>query len=283
MLARLVKVVLDSVPGPVVDKLRTNSALAALLRRVLVTVSRPLHGRIVPIARGPAKDLLLIFDETSAVWASGQTELDVQNALVRLLRPGSVFFDIGANIGFFTILGARLVGTSGTVVAFEPHPENSESLRRNIELNQLSNVMVVEQAVSDATGDRVLDARHTATASLVPGSARGGEGLVRVEATSLDAYLGLRPDLSPDVVKIDAEGHEVEIVDGMRETLRRSEPILVCEMHGRNREFVDAVEEAGYRTAMLGGLEMPPDVPSAAHVLAAPRGHPTLAAPPRSQ
>jgi FkbM family methyltransferase len=210
--------------------------------------------------------------------------LDVQKTLERLVRPGSVFFDIGANIGFFTLLGARLVGPSGTVVAFEPHPENIERLRRNIDLNLFSNVVVVARAASDASGDRALDVRHTATASLVPReNTRDTQGFVRVEATSLDDFLEARPDIAPDVVKIDAEGHEVEILHGMRETLRRSRPVLICEMHRRNREFVEAVEEAGYRAAMLGGLEMPPDAPSAAHVLAAPRGHPALAAPPPSQ
>lgn len=218
------------------------------------------------------------------VWTSGKTESSVQEQLAHLVRPGSVFFDIGANIGFFTLLGARLVGPEGTVVAFEPHPENVAKLRRNIDLNAFANVVVVPKATSDMSGDRILDARHAATASLLErDEAAGNEGFVRVATTSIDDFLEQRPGLAPDVVKIDAEGHEVEIVDGMRETLRRSEPILVCEMHRRNREFVDAVEGAGYRTAMVGGLEMPPDAPSAAHVLAAPRGHPALAAPPRSQ
>jgi FkbM family methyltransferase len=202
----------------------------------------------------------------------------VQKTLVRLVRPGSVFFDIGANIGFFTLLGARLVGPSGIVVAFEPHPENSERLRRNIELNLFSNVVVVQQAVSDTSGDRLLDSRHAATASIVSSDdARRVEGLLRVEATSVDDYVDGRPDLTPDVVKIDAEGHEIEIVRGMQTTLERSGPVLICEMHRRIREFTDAVERAGYRTAALQGVGAAESLPPLGHVLAAPTGHRALA------
>jgi FkbM family methyltransferase len=273
VLARVVKLALDSVPGPVVDKLRTIPVLAPLLRRVLGAVSRPLHGRAVAVGAGPAKGLLLTFDETSAVWASGKTELDVQEAFARLVRPGFILFDIGANIGFFTLLGARLVGPSGTVVAFEPHPENCKRLRRNVELNRFSNVVIVEQAVSDASGSRLLDTSNPATASLVDVGPYGAEGLVRVEATSLDDYLEPQPRLGPDIVKIDAEGHEVEIVRGMGATLKRTTPVLICELHHRSEEFAAAVELVGYQIASLAGVDRIERPPPLGHVLAVPAGH----------
>ena len=279
MLARLVKLVLDLVPGPVIDRSRRLPVLAPVLRRVLVACSRPLHGRVVPIAHGPGKGLLLAFDETSAVWASGKTELPVQHALERLLEPGSVFFDIGANVGFFTLLGARLVGSSGKVVAFEPHAENAERLRRNVAFNSFEHVDVVAQAVSDVSGNRLLDARHPAKAALLPADqAVSTAGFARVETTSFDDFLEARPDLEPDVVKIDAEGHEVEIVQGMLATLRRRRLVLVCEMHGRDREFVQAVEGAGYLTVGLDRTESTAWSASLAHVLAAPEGHWALSA-----
>ena len=271
---RLVSLVLDLVPGSVIDRSRRLPVLAPILRRVLVAASRPLHGRVVPIAHGPARGLLLAFDETSAVWASGKTELPVQHALERLVEPGSVFFDIGANVGFFTLLGARLVGSSGKVVAFEPHAENAERLRRNLELNSFEHVDVVVQAVSDVSGDRLLDARHPATAALMPADDPGpGDGLARVEVTSLDEFLATRRDLEPDVVKIDVEGHEVEIVRGMLETLGRRSLVLVCEMHGRDREFVQTLEGAGYRTVGLDGTVSTGGSASSGHVLATPEGH----------
>jgi FkbM family methyltransferase len=285
VLARLVKLVLDLVPGSVIDRSRRVPVVAPLLRRLLGAVSRPLHGRAIPIAHGPAEGLVLVFDDTSAVWASGKTESAVQDILERLVGPASVFFDIGANVGFFTLLGARLVGPAGTVVAFEPHAGNLERLRRNIELNAFSNVDVVAKAVSDASGSRVLDARHSATAALLPADeTRTDEGLARVDTTSIDDFLALRRELEPDVVKIDAEGHEVEIVHGMLETLRLCRPVLVCEMHGRNRDFAAALETAGYLTSSVGSSSARLGRGGRTHVLAAPRGHPalkTMSEPPR--
>jgi FkbM family methyltransferase len=277
VLARLVSLVLDLVPGAVIDRTRRIPVLAPVLRLVLGVVSGPLHGRVIPIAHGPAKGLVLLFDETSAVWASGKTELPVQYALERLVEPGAVFFDIGANVGFFTLLGARLVGPTGTVVAFEPHVENAERLRRNVELNSFSNVDVVARAVSDSSGARILDSRHSATAALVPADETGTvEGLARVEASSLDDFLAQRPELEPDLVKIDAEGHEVEIVRGMLQTLRLYSPLLVCEMHGRDRDFAAALETAGYLTTSVSRSSARLDRARPTHVLAAPRGHQAL-------
>jgi FkbM family methyltransferase len=253
--------------------------LASVLRRALGAVSGPLHGRAIPIAHGPAKGLVLVFDETSAVWASGKTERPVQHALERLVEPGSVFFDIGANVGFFTLLGARLVGSSGRVVAFEPLVDNAKRLRRNVELNSFSNVDVVVKGVSDASGHRIMDVRNSATAALLPADHSGPlDGLVRVEVTSLDDFLATRPGLDPDVVKIDAEGHEVEIVRGMLGVLRRHDVVVLCEMHRRDREFAEAVEAAGYRLASLDGTALAVGHASLTHVLAAPEGHPTLTA-----
>jgi FkbM family methyltransferase len=266
VLARLVKLVLDLVPGAVIDRTRRIPLLASVLRRGLGVVSGPLHGRVVPIAHGPAKGLLLVFDETSAVWASGKTEASLQRALERLLEPGSVFIDIGANVGFFTLLGARLVGPSGKVIAFEPHAENVQRLRRNVELNAFSNVEVIVKAVSDASGHRFLDARHPATAALLPANhSRPGDGLACVEATSLDDFLATRPDLDPDVLKIDAEGHEVEIVRGMLTLLRRRDVVLLCEMHGRDREFATALDTVEYVASSVPGSSR------LQHVIAAPR------------
>jgi FkbM family methyltransferase len=273
VLARLVKVLLGLVPGPVIDRSRKLPVVATMLRRLLGVVSTPLHGHAVAVDHGPAQGLLLVFDATSAVWVSGRTELPVQRALERLVERGSVFFDIGANVGFFTLLGARLVGPSGRVVAFEPHPENVEKLRRNVELNSFSNVEIVACAVSDLTGHGMLDARHAATAVLLsPSNADSDEALARVETMSLDDFLAARPELDPGVVKIDAEGHEVEIVRGMLETLRRTPIVLVCEMHRRDREFAQAVEAAGYCMVALDGTPHPAGSASFAHVLAAPQG-----------
>jgi FkbM family methyltransferase len=229
--------------------------------------ARPLQGKALPVRAGEAAGLLLRGERRSVAWLTGKVEPEVQAALVRLLQPGSTFFDVGAGIGFFSLLAARSVGPAGRVVSFEPGPEHAASVRANVELNDLANVTVVESALSDRIGPAYLADPREATAALASGP---GGGAVTVGATTLDAFLAARPEFGPDVVKIDAEGHETRILDGMAETLARHRPHVVVELHGDLR-VVRVLEDVGYACTLL---EAAPSIEAArawGHVLAAPR------------
>ena len=89
------------------------------------------------VRQGPAAGLRFGSRNASADYASGRNEATVQEAVAGHLRPGSVFFDVGANVGFFTLLAARAVGPRGHIVAVEPMPENVAALRRNLERNHV--------------------------------------------------------------------------------------------------------------------------------------------------
>jgi FkbM family methyltransferase len=197
-------------------------------------------------------------------------EPKVQRTLRAIIRPGGVFLDIGANVGFFTILGARLVGESGSVVAFEPEPRNVAALRDNVALNSFANVTVVAAAVSNSTGTAALDVPHRATARLLPGD-YGDPNELQVATTSIDGYLSRHPGLVPDVIKLDVEGHEHAVIDGMRETLARFRPTVVCELHRTNVQVESAFDRAGYRTTVVDSPGSIAEAPGWAHVLAVPR------------
>ncbi len=188
--------------------------------------------------------------------------------LTARLRPGGVFLDVGSSVGFFALLGARLVGASGVVVAFEPQPRAAASVRRNAELNGFDNVEVVESAVSSGVGEVLFEDVGKATAHIAHG--RPSSGGHRVSATSLDAFLSARDELRPDLVKIDVEGHEHDVLLGMRTTLRELKPALVIECHDRPGELVDLLEAAGYSISVLGSDAPVRDAPASAHVLAFP-------------
>ena len=103
----------------------------------------------------------------SGYWL-GHYELPIQECLVRELKPGDVFYDIGANAGFFTLLGSKCVGPTGQVFAFDPLPENVHSIRSQVKLNGLENCSVVEAAVSDQQGIvKFSSGRDTSTAHLL--------------------------------------------------------------------------------------------------------------------
>jgi FkbM family methyltransferase len=194
----------------------------------------------------------------------------VQRTLCAIIRPGGVFLDIGANIGFFTILGARLVGEAGSVVAFEPEPQNVAALRDNIALNGFANVTVVAAAVSSSSGTAPLHVAHRATARLLSGN-RDARTALQVATTSVDDYLVQHPGLKPDVLKLDVEGHEIKVIEGMRETLARLRPTVLCELHRTNVEVEAAFDEVGYRTTVLDRSGSIAGAPWWAHVLAVPQ------------
>jgi len=150
------------------------------------------------------------------------------------LEPGMTFVDIGANTGCYTLLGSKLVGTKGTVVAFEPGPDNVELLRINVELNGLKNVEIIEKAVCDRPRKLLL---HLSWVN--PGDHRIYEGdddqvynagrprrTVPVCGTPLDAYFGAHPR-RVDMIKMDIQGSEHQALRGMMNTLAANEGIIL--------------------------------------------------------
>jgi FkbM family methyltransferase len=199
----------------------------------------------------------------------GNLEVPVQEALRRHLGPGAVFYDVGANMGFFSLIAARLVGEEGRVYALEPAAPNVEAVRANAAANGLGNVEVLELAAGAQSGRAafvmVEDLIWARLASVGPHPLATGE--VEVEVVRLDD-LDLRP---PDVVKIDVEGAELDVLAGMTETLRTHRPIVICEMHGKNEAFARVMDEAGYDCRSLEGPEPVGSAPPNARVIGRPR------------
>jgi len=139
-------------------------------------------------------------------------------AFVRLaLKPGDIFFDIGANGGIFTVIAARRVGPGGHVYAFEPGLRELELLYRNIKKNNLANVTVVERAVSNASGkSQFAVSRDGAMNSLSRTNHPGQEiqGWRIVETVSLDDFVDEFYIQKVDFIKIDVEGAEKLVFEG---------------------------------------------------------------------
>jgi FkbM family methyltransferase len=261
--------VLATLPGALVRGSRASRS-ARTLEPAAVALSRLFGDRPTAVRTGPARGLLLRPEPRSVAWLTGKVEPEVQHTVVGLLRPGDTFVDVGASVGFFALLAARVIGPDGAVVAFEPSTAQADSLRTNVALNDFTNVDVAEMALSDRAGIAFLDAPGTATATLV---AAAGPGAAAVETITLDAYRRQRPHVAPAVVKVDVEGHEEAVLAGMRETLRTVRPALVVELHD-SRGFVDLLTDAGYTVGDLGGARRFAKAPPT-HVLAVPASRPS--------
>ena len=158
------------------------------------------------------------------------------------LRSGGVFLDVGANIGYYTLMAARKVGSAGRVYAFEPNPPVSSRLAENVVLNGLGNVELHRCALSDASADMCLyvpaDEVGNGHASLCEQGWTAAER-VTVRTQRLDDLL--LPQLARcDLVKIDAEGAELAVLRGARELVRRFWPDVIVELNS------DASRRFGY-------------------------------------
>lgn len=136
--------------------------------------------------------------------------------IAALLRPGDVFLDVGANVGYFSVLAARRVGPQGQVVAIEPAISRQEKLRQNLVLSQCTNVAVVEAAVGGHEGMALLHlghATHMGQSSILP--IENSSGAYEVRVATLPELVA--PDLlrRSRVVKIDVEGLEQDVIDGL--------------------------------------------------------------------
>jgi FkbM family methyltransferase len=217
------------------------------------------------VERGPAEGLWLELNpRTGQGYLRGEAERAVQAALAERLRPGMIFYDLGANLGLFTLLAARLVTPTGKVFSFEPDPENAASLRRNIQRNGFTNVTVVESGIWSTTGNMCFVASDPASPDHGLGKfvERAPENSGKpTPCVSLDDFIQTAP--SPDAIKCDIEGAEVEALCGAGKLLQSPRrPWIILETHS------PALDQAA--RAMLNRFGYQLDAADKLHVLAVP-------------
>jgi FkbM family methyltransferase len=182
-------------------------------------------------------------------------EPSVQEALRRHVAPGAVVYDVGANIGFFSLLAASLVGPTGRVEAFEPMPSSAEAIRANATLNGLDTIRVHQVAVADRSGLQTLLLHSEDSESHLAdrGRHRAITGELAVDVIALDEHIenGLVP--IPDVIKIDVEGSEIAVIRGLERTLHLRDVTIVCELHETNHEVAHLLTDLGYAFHNLDG------------------------------
>jgi FkbM family methyltransferase len=173
----------------------------------------------------------------------GSYEWEKRRLFETLVRPGDVVYDIGANVGFYTILASRLVGPLGRVIAFEPLPRNLEFLKRHVTLNDASNVTVYEAAVWDRSGSSQFDAGGDRSVGRVH-----EEGSTCVATVKLDELLESQSLPPPSLIKMDIEGGELRALRGAAGLLRLHRPSILLATHGpiQHAGCYDFLAERGY-------------------------------------
>ena len=175
-----------------------------------------------------------LWDEVQfGIWWGGETyELRQARYFMSLLKPGSVVFDIGANVGYYSLIAAPLVGSEGRIYAFEPVSHQFGRLKDNASRNGFCQILPYKLALSDKPGEAVIhldNEFNTGAASLRPPGPKNILDEI-VTCVTLDDFVESEALERLDVIKIDVEGYEVPVLDGGRKTLERFHPVLLVEV-----------------------------------------------------
>jgi FkbM family methyltransferase len=213
----------------------------------------------ITIPDGPNAGYRLDVDRSMPLyyWLRESHDEDLVRELQGRVGRGMAVMDVGANIGFNTMMFARWVGPSGQVISFEPDPVNMRRLRRHCELNELNHVELFPLALSDREGQIHFAAIGRGESRVVTSDAVTSETVV-VKAVRMDDIalsLGLT---RLDAIKIDVEDHEVAVLRGAVETLRRFKPFVLIEVHSVESLIGcgDELRKLGYTVAPIDSPEL---------------------------
>jgi FkbM family methyltransferase len=199
------------------------------IARAVWPTSRPWVGQTATLFNGMKLEVDPLDMIGKHIIRSGVYEPDTVEFIRRRLKQGMVFFDVGANIGQYTLLASQLVGPSGVVHAFEPHPTLCDVLIRNVRRNNCTNVIVNNTAVGEADGIAKLfmstSSNYGAT-SLARSETSHNDG-ISVPVVSIDSYMKARRINNVDVAKLDIEGAEMLALKGAASMLNRCRNLVL--------------------------------------------------------
>ena len=223
-------------PDPIKRWVYRYKPLAKLVRNTL-NKAAPIGFTAVVVAAGEVAGAKMQLDlQSEKDYWLGTYETDLQQTVTELIQPGWVAYDVGANIGFISLLLAKMVGETGQVFSFEALPTNLERLRTHIAMNGLaSRVIVVPKAVVAASESVRFLIGPSGAMGKAEGSAGRSDGhhqAIEVPGISLDDFVYQEGNPTPQVIKMDIEGGEVLALKGMTRLFEKTRPLILLELHG---------------------------------------------------
>jgi FkbM family methyltransferase len=203
----------------------------------------------VRILQGQLKGKKWIVGSTRHACWLGSYEVHIQNVIAQEVERGGVFFDVGANVGFYSLLASSLIDP-GKVYAFEPLPANVCYIKKHLQLNKIQNVEVLEVGVSDQQGMASFrDEETRGMGRLQPG------GNLSVRTVTLDQLLQEQRIAPPNCIKMDIEGAEFRALSGARACFQNHKPTLILATHGRevHGQCCQLLHSWGYDCRLLQG------------------------------
>ncbi len=242
--------------------------------------------RIRKIVYGKQKEFIIVRGLTLYLDPKNTAyEKDIEGVETKLLdvllMPGDVFVDVGAHMGWFSTIAAKIVGDAGKVIAFEPNDRGYLLLKKNLAKNECTNVIAEHMAVSDKKEDNVrfytvgdlwfgsslIDPRTDPDFWIKPNVSDLDDTMIyesNVSETSLDAYFG---NQRVDFVKTDTEGNDGKVFAGMQNVIKNNPniiiymefaPTLLKKFGTEPEELVDSIRKMGFRIFMTDGYSVQP-------------------------
>ena len=185
------------------------------------------------------------------IYEPNQTEI-----VKKYVHEGDIVIDIGAHVGYYTLLMAQLVGENGKVYSFEPDPVNFQLLKKSVEINGFENVVLIQKAVSNIT-DKVklfLGDNDSAINRIYDAKLGDAKESIDAESVTIDEYFKENNELI-NFIKIDSEGSEVKIINGMEQFLSRNQelvmmteffPFLIKKSGDEPNQYLKSLEKFGF-------------------------------------
>ncbi len=211
-------------------------------------------GAVIRIPSGVNKGFRWVCGSSIQRCWFGTYEMEKQDFVARAVRPGMTVWDVGANVGFYTLAFARLVGGAGSVYAFEPMAANVAYLLRHVEMNGLINVKIIQTALGGS--DEIVGFSATRASSQGSVTDRGRNYLI--PAMTPGNFLKTFPESLPHLIKLDIEGAEGAVLAAAEPLLVEHSPDILLALHGREQEEKcrALLTRIGYRLFYTDGAEV---------------------------
>lgn len=183
----------------------------------------------------------------ASILKKGVWEYSTTNLVKGMIKNGDVVLDIGANIGYFTMIFSKLVGSNGLVVAFEPHPEFYKRLLWHVEKNNLINVKCIKKGLFNNKGKGILRRGHPSAVLVDTLDEKEPFRCADVDLITLDDWLVDNPLNKIDYIKIDVDGPEPEIIYAAKNLIKRYCPVFISEFYVRAVELGEMFWSFGYK------------------------------------
>lgn len=238
-----------------------NKLIYRVIRKILTKAT--FKGKARKVYFGPLRGKSWVYDSGYSQYFMGDYEREVVDVFYEYAKKSKFIYDIGANVGYYTLISAKAVEkNNGMVYALEPLPGNLLLLQKNVDANLNRNIKILDYAISDSTGTALFSNSENNVANTLSVSSPTfkSNDSIQVKTITLDELVEKKIGLPPDLLKIDVEGSELEALRGSEKVLKKYRPVIFlsthnCHIPGVHKKCIDYLKTIGYKIKYLNFRE----------------------------